>query len=163
MIDELLRSKIAIVGGGRFCKNMIELLHSEDFEDQRLSILGVADQDDQAKGLLYAASKGIFTTSDYRELFELEDLQIIMELTVDDKLGMIINMTKPHNVRLIDHVESRTIWTSLRVEAEKRKALKALGRHKDITRDINALFEKFADRLGDVIRRRSNRYVEIER
>ena len=163
MMDELLRSNIAIVGGGRFCKNMIELLHSEDFEDQRPSILGVADQDDQANGLLYAACKGIFTTSDYRELFELENLQIIMELTADDKLSMTINMTKPPNVRLIDHVESRTIWTSLRVEAEKRKALKALGRHKDTTDDINALFEKFADRLGDVITHRSNRYVEIER
>ena len=109
MIDELLRSNIAIVGGGRFCKNMIELLYSEPFDDQRPSILGVADQDDQAQGLLYAGRKGIFTTNDYRELFELENLQIIMELTADDELGMLINMIKPHNVRLIDHVESRTI------------------------------------------------------
>ena len=39
-------------------------------------------------------------------------MQIIMELTADDKLSMTINMTKPPNVRLIDHVESRTIWTA---------------------------------------------------
>jgi PAS domain S-box-containing protein len=163
MIDELLRSKIAIVGGGRFCKNLLELLYSEPFEDQRPSILGVADQDDQAKGLLYAGRKGIFTTSDYRELFKLENLQIILELATDDRLSTIINRTKPPNVRLIDHVESRTIWTSLQVETEKRKALKVLSRHKDSTHDINVLFEKFADRLGDVITQRSNRYVEIER
>ena len=81
MIDELLRSKIAVVGGGGFCKNLLELLYSENFEDQRLSILGVADKDEQAEGLLYAARLGIFTTSDYRELFKLKNLQIIMELT----------------------------------------------------------------------------------
>ena len=163
MINELLESNIAIVGGGRFCKNLLELLFSEHFEEQRPSILGVADKDDQAEGLLYASRKGILTTRDYRELFELENLQTIMELTADDKLSVIINMTKPGEVRLIDHVEARTIWTALRVEAEKRKALKVLGRHKDSTHDINDLFEQFADRLGEVIRQRSNRYVEIER
>ena len=73
MIDELLTSKIAIVGGGKFCKSMLELIYSEHFEDQRPSILGVADKDDQAEGLLYAAQKGIFTTGDYRELFELKN------------------------------------------------------------------------------------------
>ena len=163
MIDELLKSNIAIVGGGKFCKNLLELLYSEHFEDQRPLILGVADKDDQAEGLLYAGRKGIFTTSDYRELFELDNLQMIMELTADDKLGAIINKIKPDKVKLIDHVESRTIWTSLQVVAQKRKALKELGRHKDSTHEINVLFEQFADRLGDVITQRSNRYVEIER
>jgi PAS domain S-box-containing protein len=163
MIDELLNSNIAIVGGGRFCKNLLELLFSEHFEEQRPSILGVADKDDQADGLVYAGRKGIFTTNDYRNLYELDNLQTIMELTADVKLGVVINMTKPVAVRLIDHVESRTIWTALRVEAEKRKALKVLARHQDSTRDIIDLFEQFADRLGDVIRQRSNRYVEIER
>ena len=163
MLDELLRSNIAIVGGGRFCKNMLELLHSDLFEDQRPCILGVADKDNQAEGLRYADRKGIFTTSDYKRLYELENLQIIMELTSDDKLNVIINMTKPAGVKLIDHVESRTIWTSLQVEAEKRKALNVLGRHKDNTEEITGLVEQFADRLGDVITQRSNRYVEIER
>ena len=163
MINELLKSNIAIVGGGRVCKNLLELLYSESFEDQRPILLGVADEDDQAEGLLYAGGKGIFTTSEYKDLYNLENLQIIMELTADDKLSAIINITKPADVQLIDHVESRTIWTALQVEAEKRKALKVLGQHKDSTHEINVLFEQFADRLGDVIRQRSNRYFEIER
>jgi len=49
MIDELLNSNIAIIGGGRFCKNLLELLFSEHFERQRPLILGVADKDDQAE------------------------------------------------------------------------------------------------------------------
>ena len=163
MIDELLNSNIAIVGGGLFCKNLLELLYSEHFEDQRPSILGVADKNDQADGLLYAAENGIFTTADYRQLYALENLQILMEVTTDAKLAALINATKPEGIKFIDHVDSRTIWTSLQVETEKRKALKELRRNTYSAANIDSLFEQFADRLAEVITQRSNRYVEIER
>ena len=163
MIDELLRSNIAIVGGGNFCIQLLQLLFSEDFKGQHPSILGVADKNNQAEGLQYAKKMGIFTTADYRDLYELENLQVLMELTGDVKLGVIINITKPLGVKFFDHVDSRTIWTSLRVETEKRKALKQLRQNKDSTADIHAFFEQFADRMGEVITHRSNRYVEIER
>ena len=163
MIDELLRSHIAIVGGGNFCKQLLRLLFSEDFKGQHPSIIGVADKDSRAEGLLYAEEMGIFTTADYRDLYELENLQVLMELTGDVKLGVIIKMTKPVEVKFYDYVDSRTIWTSLQVETEKRKALKVLRQKKDCATDIDGFFEQFADRLGNVIIQRSNRYVEIER
>jgi len=163
VIDELLGSHIAIVGGGNFCKQLLQLLFSEDFKGQHPSIIGVADKDSRAEGLLYAKEMGIFTTADYRDLYELENLQVLMELTGDVKLGVIINITKPPGIKFFDHVDSRTIWTSLRVETEKRKALKGLRRNEDSTADIHAFFEQFADRLGEVITQRSNRYAEIER
>ena len=163
MIDELLRSHIAIVGGGNFCKQLLRLLFSEHFKGQHPSIIGVADKDSRAEGLLYAKKMGIFTTADYRDLYALDNLQVLMELTGDVKLGVIINITKPLDVKFIDHIDARTIWTSLRVETEKRKALKLLRHNKDSAADIQVFFEQFADRLGDVIIQRSNRYVEIER
>jgi PAS domain S-box-containing protein len=163
VLNELLKSNIAIVGGGNFCKQLLQSLFSEHFKDQHPSIIGVADRNDRAEGLRYAQKLGIFTTADYRDLYGLENLQILMELTGDVKLGVIINMTKPLGVKFYDHVDSRTIWTSLQVEVEKRKALKLLRLKKDSATDIDGFIEKFADRLGDVIIQRSNRYVEIER
>jgi PAS domain S-box-containing protein len=139
------------------------LLYSDHFKDQRPSILGVADKNVQAEGLLYAAEIGIFTTIDYRDLYQLENLQILMGVTTDVKLGAIIAATKPEAIKFIDPVESRTIWTSLQVEKEKRKALKELRQNKYSAENIDSLFEQFADRLADVITERSNRYVEIER
>ncbi|MGD8724802.1 MAG: PAS domain S-box protein, partial [Desulfobacterales bacterium] len=124
---------------------------------------GVADIKRSAKGLLYAKEEGIFTTHDYRQLYDLENLDKIMELTGDTKLCTIINMTKPYEVELIDHIESRTIWTSLQVEIEKRKALEELRLNKYKASNIDGFFEQFADRLINVITERSNRYVEIER
>jgi two-component system, NtrC family, sensor kinase len=124
MLNELLKSNIAIIGGGEFCKHLLQLLFSDYFKEQRPSILGVADKNVQAEGFLYAEKIGIFTTSDYQDLYQLENLQILMGITTDVKLGALINATKPGGIKFIDHVESRTIWTSLQVEKEKRKGIK---------------------------------------
>jgi PAS domain S-box-containing protein len=163
VLNELFKSNIAIVGGGEFCRQLLQLLYSDHFKEQRPSVLGVADKNVQAEGLLYAAEIGIFTTSDYRDLYQLENLQILMEITTDVKLAALINATKPEGIKFIDHVESRTIWTSLQVEKEKRNALKELRQNKYSAGNIDSLFEQFADRLAEVITERSNRYVEIER
>jgi PAS domain S-box-containing protein len=163
VLDKLLKSNIAIVGGGNFCKKLLLLLYSEPFEDCHPTILGIADVDDAAEGRVYAKQRGIFTTADYRELYDLENLQILMELTADVELGGIINKEKPDGIELIDHVMARTVWSALQVEAEKRSALKELRRNNFKAAQIDRLFERFADRLADVIRERGERYVEIEK
>jgi len=163
VLDNLLKSKIAIVGGGNFCKKLLQLLFSEPFEDCHLTILGLADVDDQAEGRVLAKQMGILTIADYHELYALKDLQIIMELTADEQFAGIISREKPDGVELIDHIAARTIWSALQVEAEKRSALKDLRRNNFKAAQIDRLFERFADRLADVIRERGERYVEIEK
>jgi PAS domain S-box-containing protein len=163
VLDNLLKSNIAIVGGGNLCKKLLQLLFSEPFEDCHPTILGVADVDNQAEGWVLAKQLGIFTTADYRELYALKDLQVIMELTPDAEFGSIINKEKPIGVELVDHVTARTVWSALQVEAEKRSALKELRQNNFKAAQIDRLFERFADRLADVIRERGERYIEIEK
>jgi hypothetical protein len=163
VLDRLLKSNIAIVGGGNFCKKLLQLLFSEPFRDRCPTIIGVADTDDQAEGRVFAEKRGILTTSNYRELYGLKDLQILMELTPDAEFGGIINKEKPAGVELIDHVMARTVWSALRVEAEKKIALEELRKNSFNAAEIDLLFEGFADRLANVINERSARYVEIER
>ena len=79
MLEKLLKSNIAIIGGGRFCKNMLQLFHNEHFKESRPTILSVADINNQAEGIVLARELGIPTTSDYRDLFQLKDLQILMK------------------------------------------------------------------------------------
>ena len=163
MLDKLLKSNIAIVGGGNFCKNLLQLLFSEPYKDCRLTILGVADIDDQAEGRVFAKQMGISTIADYRELYTLKDLQVLLELTPDEELAGIISREKPDSIELIDHITARTLWSALQVEAEKRSALKELRKNNFKAAQIDRLFEGFADRLADVIRERGERYVEIEK
>jgi PAS domain S-box-containing protein len=163
MLDKLLKSNIAIIGGGNFCKKLLQLLFSEHFKDCKLTILGIADIDDEAEGFVYAKQMGIFTTRNYRELYPLKDLQVLIELTANSELWGMINDEKPEGVELIDHVAARTVWSELQLEAEKRSALKELRKNNFKAADIDHLFEEFADRLADVIRERGERYVEIEK
>jgi PAS domain S-box-containing protein len=163
VLDQLLKSNIAIVGGGNFCNKLLQLLFSEPFEDNHPRILGVADVNNQAEGRILAEKMGIFTTADYHELYALKDLQVLMELTPDVDLGNIINKEKPAGVELIDHVMARSVWSALRVEAEKRMALKELRLNNFKETEVDRLFERFAGRLAGVIEERSARYVEIEK
>jgi PAS domain S-box-containing protein len=163
VLDRLFKSNIAIVGGGNFCKKLLQLLFSEHFNDRHPTILGIADTNSEADGLVYAKQMGIWTTRNYHELYDLKDLHFLMELTADVELGSIINKEKPDGVELIDHVVARTVWSALQVEAEKRIALKELRQNDFKAEKVDRLFERFADRLAAVVKERSERYVEIEK
>jgi len=53
MRDILNNSNIAVVGGGRVCKAMLKIVMGKNFH-QKMAILGVADINEQAEGLVYA-------------------------------------------------------------------------------------------------------------
>ena len=163
MIDNLLKSKIAIIGGGKFCKLLLQFLFDDSLPGYHPTILGVADADRHAEGMRTAADMGIYTTSDYRDLFRLENLQLLVEITDNPALSDIIRKTKPAGVQLVDHIEARGLWSSLQLEKEKRQALKELVNKKQLTPEISSLFEHFADQLTEVMKQQNNRYLQIER
>ena len=102
MIAELLKSRIAIVGGGQFCKRFLELFHSKDFQDQPLTILGVADLNSHAQGIVYARQRGIFVTADFMDLLRLNNLQVLLELTGDPNLGSMIKKKAPAGIKILN-------------------------------------------------------------
>jgi PAS domain S-box-containing protein len=163
MIKSILGSNIAMVGGGNSCKLFLQLLYNDLFEDQRPSILGVADINSRAKGILYAKEKGIFTTRDYTDLYQLENLQYLIELTNDAAIIAIIRKTKPSKIKLIDHVEARSLWSELQLEREKKRTLNKLQSKNYKKKEVATLLRQFADRLGAVIKKRDDRYIEIEK
>jgi len=93
MIENLMNSNIAIIGGGRFCKILLEFLCERNVPECSVTVLGVADIKPHAEGLLFARQLGIFTTHDYRELYDLENLQVLIEITDDPALGETIVKT----------------------------------------------------------------------
>ena len=67
--------------------DLLRLLDKIDFDPAFMEhppeVLGVADIDMQAEGLQFARQLGIRTTTDYRELYALDGLQCLLELTMD--------------------------------------------------------------------------------
>ncbi len=163
MIKECLELKMAIVGAGKFCKKFIEYFYFENNVDIRPEILGVADKNQNAIGRKLAEKMGLFTTSNYTELYDLDGLQVILELTYDPTLADVMNKTKPEGVEIIDHFDARTLWDTLLLERIKNKGLKEVEGKKNDPEAIFSIFERMTERFYSIIRKRNNWSRQIEK
>ena len=120
------RINVGIVGGGPGCKAIMAMIFGEKLSELPMNLIGVASTNAGAVGYLYAKEKGLFTTRDYRDLYKLEDLDMIIELTGKDKVAAEISQNKPVHVRLMDHVAARLFWDLFQIE-EKRIAERKLA------------------------------------
>jgi len=112
---------VAIVGGGRGCKAIMDMILAEKLHELRMKLMGVASTDPEGVGYLYAKEKGIYTTRNYHDLYSLKDLNMIIELTGREEVANDISATKPSQVRLMDHTAARLFWDVFQIE-EKRSA-----------------------------------------
>ncbi|HIC90969.1 MAG TPA: PAS domain S-box protein [Syntrophaceae bacterium] len=108
MKEDKGKLNIAIVGGGLRCKAILKMFEAEHI--LTANIVGVADINENAIGFKYAQKKGIFTTKNYGDFYKFRDLNLIIELTNDDKVPEQIIKTKPTHVRLMDHNIARLFW-----------------------------------------------------
>jgi hypothetical protein len=94
---------LAIVGGGRACKFFLELLQKESFPFLDIRIVGVCDIDPKAEGFRLAREMGIFTTDNFNDLFAIENLDSIVELTNSRQVLLELIKQRPKGVRVIEH------------------------------------------------------------
>jgi PAS domain S-box-containing protein len=91
-------------------------------------------------GYRYAQEKGIYTTGEYRDLYEFKDLNMIVELTGRDQVANEICRNKPGHVRLMDHVAARLFWDVFQIEeariAERMQAEKQIRESEEKCRKI---------------------------
>jgi PAS domain S-box-containing protein len=83
-----------------------------------MRLVGVADMNTNAIGFCYAKKKGIYSTQDYRDLYSLNDLNLIIELTGQQQVANEISRSKPDHVRVMDHVSARLFWDVFRIQEE---------------------------------------------
>ena len=117
-MEQIEALNVAIVGGGPGCGALMDMIFAEKLSQLRMKLIGVACTNPEAVGYLYAQEKGIYTTEDYRDLYNLKDLHIIIELTGRQEVTNEIFRTKPAHVRLIDHVAARLFWDIFQIEEE---------------------------------------------
>ena len=162
MRDILNNSNIAVVGGGRVCKAMLKIVMGKNFH-QKMAILGVADINEQAEGLVYAREKKIFTTLSYRDLYNIEGLDLIIEVTGDDRLLEEIKSTKPTNVRLIDHLEAMSVWDFLQIEEQSVRSQRELRENICEPDKIEKEFALFSHQLARIVEERTRHLQAVER
>jgi signal transduction histidine kinase len=121
---------VAIVGGGPGCKTIMDMIIGDRLRQLRMKLVGVACTNPEAVGYRYAQDIGIFTTQDFRELYKIKDLQMIIELTGKNEVAEELLQTRPNHIRIMDHVVARLFWDVFQIEEQRleqsRQAEKAL-------------------------------------
>ena len=116
----------AIVGGGCGCEAILRMV--DTLGRFRMSIVGVADINPEASGVHCAREMGIErVTTDYRDLYTIPNLDLIVELTGSEKVRNELERTRPRHVKLIDHFSARLFW-------ELHKAEEAIIEHRNLLR-----------------------------
>ena len=124
---------LAIIGGGQACTIFLELFKKKPFPYLDLKIAGVCDIDPDAKGLLLARSMGIYTTDNYHDLFTIENLDGIIELTNDKDLLLDLVKHKPEDVGILEHNIGRLFTTFFDINDRLNIAEKQIAIEKMIT------------------------------
>ncbi len=106
------RSKMVVIGGGKALKQLmmtLESLHNNE-SGPALDILAVADINPDAPGIRYARQKGIPTFDDYHDIIDMEDVDIILELTGRQNVLEAIQKEIRAGSSLVDHRTAKIIW-----------------------------------------------------
>ena len=127
----------AIVGGGNACYNLLMLLDRDRSSRLKIKIIGVADINSESPGFRYAKEAGLFTTNDFHDLYGLDDLNLIIELTGSRNIVDRIYESRPPHVSVMDHVTIRLLWDLIQMEVEKNSIEREWERYLDMVRKQN--------------------------
>jgi len=134
---------IAVVGGGKKCAQLLNLIDQHTFEEIHPKVVGVADLKANAPGLLLAKAKGLFTTTDYNDLFSRDDIDLIIELTGNPDIIYDILEKKGSEVRVISTRTAQLFWEIARVSAMQKKTSQELYEAKALYKTmINELIQE---------------------
>lgn len=110
--------RMAVIGGGKKCRVLLEMLGAGVFPSFNAEVVAVADPDGDAAGMGLAKEKGIFTTADFRDLRKIPDLDLVLCLTGSEApLEAVLKRRRPSE-RLLHAVISRLFEDILRVRQQ---------------------------------------------
>lgn len=114
--DHLSIVNIALIGGGLYCKEVLEMTTVNFLQDQVNSrIVAVADPDDRAPGMVLASRRGLTTVSDYRELYRpAHQVHLFILLNPAPDLLRQILATKPDHLRVLAHQPFELFWKAFK-------------------------------------------------
>jgi len=155
---------VAIVGGGPGCKALMDMIFAEKLDQLHMNIIAVSDTNPETVGYRYAQEHRIYTTTDYRDLYKLKVLNMIIELTGRDEIAEEISRTKPAHIRLMDHMAARLFWDVFKIEEEMLAELELRGNAlRKKTQDLNKRVKELHCLFGvsDLIERLDTSFEEI--
>lgn len=155
---------IAIIGGNKPCKQILELLLGPGLKDLKLKVQVVADTLTKTEGIIHATEAGIPTTTDYDEVCKLSGIDVILKLKNDELLSCILEKVNTEHVSIIDldSYKASTFINFLKAEEEKIEIKKKIETQDIDTNEIVDLFDQFSGKIQKNADQ-ENKYLKIER
>ena len=110
---------VVIVGGGKGCFDILNLLKSYSPTNLLPHVLAVVDINPEAVGRRQAERLNIPTASDYTEFLKDENIDLIIELTGNDTVLNDIRLNKLNSIKVLDHVGALFLWEIIAIQEEK--------------------------------------------
>jgi two-component system NtrC family sensor kinase len=150
--------RLGLVGGGKAAHEVLQLLTGDRRPKRRIDILGVADPDMEAPGMILARSLQIPTFLDYAPLLAAHP-DLILELTGDPRVREQVIQQKDPHTQIIDHIKARLFWDLLRHEGDCLRS--------EVEREIKLAYQRshfqmIFDHLPDAVLVLSPEYVVEE-
>jgi PAS domain S-box-containing protein len=164
MYFDLKGLKLAIIGGGDPCREILDRFTGPDLIKLDIQVLMVADTIEISKGFIRARELNIPTSKDYHAVCNLSGLDLILKLKNDDLLSCILEKVNTERVSIIDldTYGAMSFLQFLKTEEEKiriRQKLEAENLEKEKVAD---LFEQFSRRINEIAENRIS-FLEQER
>ncbi len=115
------RVRLAIVGGGRGGKALVEIL----FNDPTVKIVGVADLNPRAPAMLLAKRLKIPNATDYRKILKNSDADLVMDVTGDSAIEKGIARIAP-KAEIIGGHSARFMWEMIEARIKSHEEIQRL-------------------------------------
>ncbi len=164
MYFDLKGLKLALIGGGDPCKEILDHLTGPGLKEMGVQVLMVADTIDISRGIVRAKERNIPTANNYNAVCELSDLDVILKLKNDELLSSILEKVNSEGVNVIDldKYGAMSFINFLKTEAEKIRIRKRIQSRNLSKEETVELFERFSTRISEIAESRIA-YLEEER
>jgi len=98
-------TRIILIGAGRGGRALVELFH----KDPSIEIVGVADKDEGAPGIVLARELGLTVAANYRKFLKADAADLIIDVTGDPDVGREVYRLRPHGTEVVGGKTARFI------------------------------------------------------
>src|ERR1035437_2674487 len=98
-------TRIILIGAGRGGRALVELFH----KDPSIEIVGVADKDEGAPGIVLARELGLPAAANYRKFLKADTADLIIDVTGDPDVGREIYRLRPPGTEVVGGKTARFI------------------------------------------------------
>jgi transcriptional regulator with PAS, ATPase and Fis domain len=103
-------TRIILIGAGRGGRALVELFHN----DPSIEIVGVADKDEGAPGIVLAHELGLPVAANYRKFLKADAADLIIDVTGDPDIAREVYRLRPHGTEVLGGKTARFISAFVR-------------------------------------------------